>query len=524
VLHELLQEALAVTLTEIDLRAGAIFLADVPLEPGPAQHPPLHPHQMQIAAQQGFTPAFAERLTTPEPFAGLWNNNVETEVQSVISGFADEVSIQPSDLEQATGPLLSIAATPLISETRLLGWMYVISDRYGAFGPDELDVLRTIGNLLGSPVENARLYDALRQTSGRLSAVLDGIDSGVLLTDEQGIIRYANARLGMLLNVDVADWPGRERAAMLPGKLTRFMPTNTLLDGDHWEIVEPSHRILRRFAESVADHTGATIGSIEVYSDTTQIYEMNQLKDEFVAAAAHDLKTPVTAVKGYAQIALRLARKLDDPKLLQQLTMINARSDDLRLLMDGLLDMSRIQAGRLQLDLQPIVVQQLIANVIKHFDFDLQRKQRAVTCQLPAEPVAVEWDRHRIEGVLINLIGNALKYSPDGGDVSVRVQLVEQASNITDCAVEIVVTDHGIGIPVGERARIFDRFYRTPEVVEYGFRGTGIGLYITHSIVQMHGGRIWADDAVHGGLGTSLFMTLPVHAPRGHSHELSNDD
>jgi two-component system phosphate regulon sensor histidine kinase PhoR len=409
------------------------------------------------------------------------------------------------------GPLFSVAATPLISETRLLGWMYVVSDRYGSFGSDELDVLRTIGNLLGPPVENARLYDALRQTSGRLAAVLEGIDSGVLLTDEQGVVRYANARLGALLDVDVADWPGRERTTVMPNNLRRFTLTSMLFDGDQWEVKGSSRRILRRFAESVADHTGATLGSIEVFSDVTQIYEMNQLKDEFVAAAAHDLKTPVTAVKGYAQIALRLARKIDDPKLLQQLTMINARSDDLRLLMDGLLDMSRIQAGRLQLDLQPLVVQNLIANVIKHFEFDLQRKQRAITCDLPSKPVEVEWDRHRIEGVLINLIGNALKYSPDGGDVNVRVQHVPHMDGISD-AVEIIVTDHGIGIPPAERKRIFERFYRTPEAVEYGFRGTGIGLYITHSIINIHGGHIWADNALHEGSGTSMYVRLPLIA------------
>lgn len=512
VLHELLDGALGVIRSELKLQAAAIFLTDLPVDAHRTRAVPRSPRQLQLAVQQGFTPTFVDKLANLEQLTAFWNPAIENERVSVVQGTADEAGIDPADLEYMTGPLLTVAATPLMSETRLLGWLYVVTDRYNALPPDALDLLQTVGNLLGPPVENARLYDALRETSSRLAAVLDSIDSGVLLRDESGIVRYANARLGALVEVDVTQWRGHPRADLMPTTLQPLKQSEHLFDGQLWVVVGATPRVLRRFAQHVTDQDGTPLGSIEVYSDVTQLHRTNQLRDEFVAAAAHDLKTPVTAIKGYAQIALRLARTLEEPRLVQQLAMINARSDDLARLMDSLLDMSRIQAGRLQLDLTTLTVQDLVGHVMKHFDFDLHRRQRSIVRDLPADPLDVEWDRHRMEGVLINLIGNALKYSPEGGDVIVRVRHIPDAPQLGNDAVELAVTDYGIGIPVAERENIFDRFYRVREAVEHGFRGTGIGLYTSHSIVKAHGGRIWAADAIHGGRGTTVFIRMPRRA------------
>jgi two-component system, OmpR family, phosphate regulon sensor histidine kinase PhoR len=137
-------------------------------------------------------------------------------------------------------------------------------------------------------------------------------------------VRYANARLGLLLAADVSRWPGRDCAELLGPLLTPIRSKGALFDGELWA-VSGARRVLRRFVDTIGGGTGAPSGTIEVYSDVTSIHEIDRLKDDFIAAAAHDLKTPVTAVKGYTQIALRLARRASDVKLLQQLEMINAR-------------------------------------------------------------------------------------------------------------------------------------------------------------------------------------------------------
>jgi two-component system, OmpR family, phosphate regulon sensor histidine kinase PhoR len=496
VLADLLQQAVALTIAELDLQAGAVFLAGAPVEID----------SVQLAAQQGFTPAFVDRLPDLRRQPLLAFLGSAGDEPSVSSGAAEDLGLAPEDLLMRTGPLLSVAAVPLRSEDRLVGWLLALSDRYRAFSAGELDTLRTIGNLLGPPVENAHLYSALLETSGQLRAVLDGIDSGVLLIDRAGIVRYANSRLGTLIETDVSHWPGQPRAAVLTDQLRPLVNAAPIFEDELWEVAGPAQRVLRRFSGPISDPSGAPLGTIEVYGDITQVQQMNQLKDDFVAAAAHDLKTPLTAVKGYTQIALRTARRLDQPRLLQQLEMIKARSDELAHLMDTLLDLSHIQAGRLRLEIDTFSIGELVAAVTRHFDFDLQRQQRSIDAELPTQPIEVTWDRARIERVLINLIGNALKYSPTSSPVSLQVRETAPQSG----EIEILVTDHGIGIPRAERDRIFERFYRAPQAVQDGFKGSGLGLYICRRVVQAHSGRIWAADALHSGHGTTIHVILPL--------------
>ncbi|HEX5692500.1 MAG TPA: ATP-binding protein, partial [Roseiflexaceae bacterium] len=255
------------------------------------------------------------------------------------------------------------------------------------------------------------------------------------------------------------------------------------------------------FGEHELD-TLSTIG--QLLGPLLEHAHLDQIKDEFVAAAAHDLKTPVTAVKGYAQIALRLAKRIDQPRLLQQLEMINARSDDLTYLMDTLLDMSRIQGGRLQLELDSTTLSALVERVLAHFEFDLKRHHRTIDVELPNKPVTVVWDCARIERMLINLLNNALKYTPSDGTIELRAEQLAATDEL-----ELSVTDRGVGVAPDERERIFERFYRTRQTIQDGIKGSGIGLYICRSIVELHRGRIWAADARHGGPGLTITARLP---------------
>jgi two-component system, OmpR family, phosphate regulon sensor histidine kinase PhoR len=504
-LHTLLEQALAETISALELSAGAILLTDTPLNR--SEGAVVEPGQLRFAVQQGLSTAFVSRLSTPQHLPAFWNDRSQRGMQSVVSGSPEELGLDPADLLRPIGPLLTIATTPLVVDDQLIGWLYGLTDRYGALQVDELELLQTIGNVLGPPIENARLYQALHETSGQLQAVLDTIDSGVLLIDTDGVVRYANARLGTLLNADVRQWPGQPRERLLPATLRPLTQGQPIFEGELWELAGEPRRVLRRYAEPVIDDAGAPVGSIEVFSDVTQIQQMAQIKDEFVAAAAHDLKTPVTAIKGYTQIALRIARRQHDERLVQQLAMVNARSDELTQLMDALLDMSRIQAGRIALELETFALADLLHTVTRHFDFDLQRRNRRLLVNQPPEPLNVTWDRARMTGVLINLIGNALKYSPDGQPVEVRVEPLAAQH------VQLLITDHGIGIPAEERERIFDRFYRVRSAVEQGFKGTGIGLYISRYVVELHGGQIHATDALHGAQGVTMMLELPRVAP-----------
>lgn len=488
-LDDMLQRVLRTALQELRLGAGAVLLAE-----GGA---------LRVAAQQHCPPALLARLAEPERAAEHW------QAQPLAGGgflvLEGGLDLELDELPSHVGPLLNLAALPLAHEHQHFGWLFLLSDRYRAFGADELETLRAIINLLGPPLTNARLHTALREAGSQLQAVLDSIDSGVLLVDQGGVVRYANARLAALLATDVAAWAGRPRAEVLrPGLVSGQQPAEAL-GGELWELEDPP-RVLRRVTSAVHDRQGAPIGTVEVYSDVTTLQHMNRLKDEFVAAAAHDLKTPVTAVKGYAQIALRMARRLGDEKLVQQLAMINARSDDLAHLMESLLDVSRIQAGRLRLDLVETSLGALAEAVLQHFDFDLRRQNRTLTLEIAEPGLPVCWDRLRIMRALSNLISNALKYSPEGGPVVLAADVLRQDHSVQ---VQFCVTDSGIGIPEEERERVFERFYRVPQTVAYGFKGTGLGLYICRYVIEAHHGRVWITDARHGGPGTSICILLP---------------
>jgi two-component system phosphate regulon sensor histidine kinase PhoR len=497
-LDDMLQRVLRTTLQELHLRIGAVLLADTPSPSGSDTDA-----HLRVAAQQHCPEALLERLSDPRRAAERWDAQ-----QLPDGGFLvlnDALELELDELPLQSGPLLSLVALPLIHEQQRFGWLYLLSDRYQGFGPADLEILRAIINLLGPPLTNARLHTALRETGSQLQAVFDSIDSGVLLVDQSGVVRYTNARLGVLLEADVAGWIGRPHADVLRPTLPADGQFVEELGGDLWELEDPP-RVLRRVTNVVYDRRGAPLGTVEIYSDITAIQHMNRLKDEFVAAAAHDLKTPVTAVKGYAQIALRLARRLGDEKLVQQLAMINARSDDLTHLMESLLDVSRIQAGRLRLDLSATTLGGLAEAVQQHFEFDLRRQSRSLLLEIAEPGTVVCWDRQRIIRALSNLVGNALKYSPEGGPVVLRADLLRQFDGTE---VLFSITDSGIGIPPEERERVFERFYRVPQTVAYGFKGTGLGLYICRYVVEAHHGRIWIADARHHGPGTTVCVQLP---------------
>ncbi len=509
-LTNLLYQSLDILLRELELQAGAVLLFNTSSTTNLLSSPSI-PY-LWLAAQRGFEAA--DEVITADWIEQLISQGKHHGALVVIEGEAEELGLQPHHIPQAVGPFWKAVLIPLQSENEQRGWLLALTDRYRALGDDDLDTLQTVGNLLGPPVSNARVYEELHERTGQLQAVLDGIEGGVLLVDSDGIVRYANQRLGALLLTDVSHWPGKLRDTVLAPHLKPLPQVHPPLDGDLWQ--NPvDQRVLRRFTDQVTDNVGVLIGSIEVYTDITQIQQLTQLKDEFVAAAAHDLKTPVTAIKGYSQIALRLARKTNEGKLVQQLEMVNSLSDDLTHHMELLLDMSRLQVGRLHLDIDEFKLADVVQKAARHFDLLTQRQQRQLSVDLPTEPIVVAWDRARIERVLINLIGNAFKYSPNGDLVVISARL--DTSQEHEPQVQLCVTDYGIGIPDTERERVFERFYRVRQAIDDGFKGTGLGLYICRSIISAHHGSIKAEPAQHGGAGTTIQIVLPQRlSPEAH--------
>lgn len=226
-----------------------------------------------------------------------------------------------------------------------------------------------------------------------------------------------------------------------------------------------------------------------------------EARDEFLSVAAHELKTPLTSLKGFVQVLLRQVEKggpADPTRLSQALKTIDEQSEKLSRLVAQLLDVSRIDAGQLVVETRPTNVVTLVEDAVAAAR--TRTSCHVVSLRAPTSLVAPV-DPLRFEQVLTNLLENAIKYSPSGGPVEVAVRRDGGVASIT-------ITDHGVGVPLEHRPRIFDRFFQVPAGASIG--GMGLGLYISRQIVELHGGRLTAEFPPQGG--TRLLVTLPVVA------------
>jgi PAS domain S-box-containing protein len=257
-------------------------------------------------------------------------------------------------------------------------------------------------------------------------------------------------------------------------------------------------------AAPVFDIDGSPIGAIVAWQDISNLKEMDRQKDEFLAAVSHDMKSPLTVIAGSAQLLERRVARVDLPEapvFAELLHSIHRTAMRAASMVDELLDLARAQMNRpLQLDPSPMDLSAVAQDVISGMKSLSDR--HSLVIETDGGDLTGEWDRRRIERVVVNLVDNAIKFSPDGGSVTVDVRT--RTDHEGDWAV-LSVRDQGIGIPSEELARIFDRFYRGTNASEIG--GSGVGLASVHRVISEHGGRVAVDSAP--GQGTTVRIFLP---------------
>jgi signal transduction histidine kinase len=250
----------------------------------------------------------------------------------------------------------------------------------------------------------------------------------------------------------------------------------------------------------LSDREGNIINIVADVDDITRFREAEELKSTFISVVSHELKTPVALIKGYADTLRREDAKWDEETVRESLGIIVEESDHLNGLINNLLEASRIQAGGLSLKpnhfLLPPLVKKLVAG------FELQADAHQFEIDFPPDFPPVYADEERIKQVFSNLLGNAVKYSPSGGLISIGGRADERW-------ITLYVADSGIGIAHHERDNIFQRFYRVDNNLSRSTQGTGLGLFLSRAIVEAHGGRIWVESMPEKG---SIFVfTLPQH-------------
>ncbi len=252
---------------------------------------------------------------------------------------------------------------------------------------------------------------------------------------------------------------------------------------------------------------GLEPAALVVHQDVTALKEAEQLKDDFIGIAAHELRNPLATLKGFAQTLIVQTARGKGPELAEwqseALQGIDQAVVRLTELTEDVLDVTRLQAGRLELHMIPIDLIPLIRRLVTRIQMTTEHHQLSISTSLSYLVVSV--DPRRIEQIFSNLLNNAIKYSPEGGSIEVVIDQDEK----TNLAL-IQITDHGIGIPSQQQARIFSRFARAENAQKYGIGGTGLGLYLCRELVERLGGRIWFESIE--GEGSTFSFTLPLLA------------
>jgi len=257
-------------------------------------------------------------------------------------------------------------------------------------------------------------------------------------------------------------------------------------------------------AELLAERASLAVENGNLYTEQVEarrkVEDLSRLKDEFLSIASHELRTPVTSIKGYTQLAKTLIRENDLATSEEYLDIALDQIERMSRLILELLDVSRIETGRLEIRREPIKWGDFVRDLVhRHHTAVTNRK---FNVDVNGTQTMVSGDRDRLEQVLGNLLENAVKYSPDGSDVTVRVE--DRGDQVVTS-----VCDRGIGIPSDELSQVFERFHRGRQVSSTNYGGLGLGLYITKQIVERHGGAIWVES--REGSGTTFSFSLPAN-------------
>ncbi|MBL7183302.1 MAG: PAS domain S-box protein [Anaerolineae bacterium] len=419
--------------------------------------------------------------------------------------------------------LRQVVALPLIMEGNLIGVIYIFRSRGGAFSANDRQVLASFADQAAIAVHNARLYQQLAHEKRRLAAIIQNSADGVMILDTQRRIRVFNRALEEMTGWSAEEALGQPCSRVLALKdrqgkdiceavcpLLQPGPEEHLyVEGD---IKRPdkllSRGVLALPAGSVVtvgitysplhDREGRLVSVIANVRDITRFREAEEMKSTFVSVISHELKSPVSIIKGYADTLRREDAQWDTDTLRQGLAIIAEESDRLNRLIDNLLDASRLQASAFKLELSYVQVDKLAEKVTE--EFRTQASEHMFTLDFPSDFPAVQADIERLRQVLTNLLSNAIKYSPRGG-------LIRTGGWADDDWVYIAVADEGIGIPQSEQERIFERFYRAESPLTRRTEGAGLGLYLCKEVVEAHGGKIWVTS--EPGRGAKFVFKLP---------------
>lgn len=345
----------------------------------------------------------------------------------------------------------------------------------------------------------------VEQSESRFRLLANNIAQLVWTTNKEGVISYLNQTMQIYIHgreaKDIFNWFEKihpdEKTAVLKKWNSCVQSGNPFIDEHRLLRYDKEYRWHLTRANPLIDKSGNIGDWVATGTDIQELKELDQEKDFFISRASHELKTPITSIKGYVQILQSMYKNSDEPLLTNSLDRINVQVDKLRVLISDLLDVTKLNSGIVSLKYSEFKINKLIRECIE--DVMYISPEAAIKFD-PCEDIIVHADRERINQVLLNLLTNAVKYSINDSNIKISTSVQENK-------IVVSVKDHGIGIKNDYQKKVFEKFYRVQGKNEETFPGFGIGLFIASEIIKKHNGKIWVESEL--GKGSTFYFEFP---------------
>ena len=421
-----------------------------------------------------------------------------------------------ADPEILSGQVKAVVALPMRTKGQLSGMIWVGYHAPQHLGDLEIDVLSTLTSQAAMLTQNAHLFQSAESGRRRLAAILHSTADAVIVTDRDDRVLLVNPAAEHAFSV-IADGVTGQAVdqTQLPATLIRALtasqtPARALTE----EIPLPNGRTLYASVSMILGVNDEKIGRVAVMRDITRLKELDEMKSEFLSTVSHDLRSPLMFMRGYANMLLTMST-LDEKqqeyvkKILYGVAQIND-------LVSDLLDLGRIETG-VGLERKPCHLGVILTEAVDGMRAQAITKQITLQVESIDNPPIVTGDASLLRQAVSNLVDNAIKYTPDGGIVTVGLSVRD---NSHGSHAVIRVADTGIGIAVGDQDRLFEKFHRIKRRDTSDVSGTGLGLAIVKSIIERHAGKVWVDSELHEG--STFYISLPLRGTMEPRQELAD--
>jgi PAS domain S-box-containing protein len=406
------------------------------------------------------------------------------------------ITLALADPEAIPAPCLM--AVTLHSQERFQGILWVVYRQPNSVGMAERNLLRTLAGQASILVENARLFATAEGGRRRLAAVLASTSEAVIVTDQTERVLLINRALERIFNIKASEVIGRPVTQVIQQKALVQALTGNDRRSRYLEIPTSDGKTYYTSASTIINNDGQVLGRVAVLHDVTHFKEIDEMKSEFVATVSHDLRSPLTFMRGYATM-LPMAGDFTE-KQKEYAAKILTGIDQMAQLVDDLLDLGRIESGT-DMPLVDIYVDSLLVDIAREHIQHADTNGILLEVKVPHDIPPIKGDPAMLRQAITNLVSNGIKYAPNSGPMYLRAE--QQNGEVI-----ISVADNGPGIPQQEQMRLFEKFYRAQQRGTENVKGSGLGLAIVKSVAERHGGRVWCRSQT--GQGSTFYLSLPL--------------